>query len=124
MSEIGNFSTKQAKGVSALLTAKSVKDAAELAGVGYRTMLRWLDDPGFRAAPTQAEAGLLDHAARRLTTLQEQAIDTLADVLADERQSSQALRIRAAGVVLDYTLKLRELRTLEERIRALEAKVL
>lgn len=109
--------------IRALLQTKTVTEAAALAGVGERTLFRWLADSDFRAALATAEGELLDAAQRRLLALQGKAIDTLDALLAPESEVSHAVQLRAAQVVLDSLLKLRELRDLEERLAALESRL-
>lgn len=111
---------KQLRAVQALLTAKSIDDAATTAGVGARTLYRWLTEQPFKAALATAEGELLDAATRRLLGLQDAAIETFDDIL-KSASASQALRLRAAQSVLDYLLKLREQRDVEHRLQALEA---
>jgi hypothetical protein len=110
---------RQHRAISALIAAKSHVEAAEVAGVGERTLYRWLADPAFRAELSQAEGELIDLATRRLIDLQEAAIDALDETL-DAGAASPGVRLRAASLVLDYLLKLRELRTLEKRLSDLE----
>jgi hypothetical protein len=98
-----------------------VPAAAELAKVGARTLYRWLaEDGAFKVALAAAEGVAIDAATRRLLGLQESAIGTLEGVLNDDDASAHA-RVRAAGMVIDYLLKLRELRNVESRLAALEA---
>ncbi len=113
------LTTTQQRAVRALLTCKSVGEAAQLAKVGERTLFRWLSEPAFKVALSAAEGALLDSATRRLLGLQESAIETFEQVLGDA-SASQAVRLRAAQSVLDYLLKLRELRDVEQRLSALE----
>ena len=123
MAENGNplaISGKQRKAVAALLSSKNVAEAAAAAGLGERTLYRYMGDPAFRLALADAEGMAIDNATRRLLTMQDLAIDTIADVLSDSA-SSAGVRIRAAGQVLDYLLKLRELRNIEQRLVLLEA---
>ena len=121
MAENGSkLSAKQHRALSALLTSKSVAEAAAATGLGERTIYRWLTDPAFRQALSAAEGDLIDAATRRLLTLQGTALDTLEAVLGDE-DASAGVRIRAAQMVLDHLLKLRELRDIEQRLQALEA---
>ena len=124
MAENGNdLSTKQVRAVQALLSAKNVAEAAERSGVGGRTLHRWLtEDDAFRAALAAAEAELLDAATRRLLCLQGVAIDTFEAVLSNE-EASLALKLRAAGQVLDISLKLREVHNFEARMAELERAV-
>lgn len=110
----------QRKAIAALLSSRSVPEAAEAAGLGQRTIYRYMTDPAFRLALADAEGQAIDNATRRLLTMQDLAIDTIADVLKDP-ESSAGVRVRAAGQVLEYLLKLRELRNIEHRLTALEA---
>lgn len=113
---------RQQAAVRALLACKSVAEAAQRAGVGERTLYRWLADPAFRAALSAAEGDLLDAATRRLLGLQEGAIEVFEAVLKDASAAPSA-RLRAAQAVLDHLLKLRELRDVEQRLTALEQAV-
>ena len=119
MAEIGALSPKQQRAISALLTSKTVSGAARAAGVGERTIYTWLHTVEFRAALSVAEGDVIDNAVRRLLTLQAAALDALEQVLGDP-DVSQAVRLRAAQMVLELTIKLREQRDVEQRLSALE----
>ena len=111
---------KQQKAIAALLSSRNVPEAAKAAGVGERTLWRWMTEPEFAMALTHAEGVAIDTATRRLVSLQDSAIDVLQTVLNDA-QATPYMRLRAAGMVLDALLKLRELRNFEARLAALEA---
>jgi hypothetical protein len=104
-----------------LLTAKDIKAAAATVGIGERTIHTWLDDPAFQAALRQAEARTLDTAVRRLVGASGDALDTLVDLMTST-YVKDGYRIRAATVILEQLVKLRELNNLEQRLAALEAK--
>ena len=123
VSEAKKLTPKQEAAVRALLTSKNVGEASGAVGVSERTLYRWLADPDFRAALSVAEGDLLDAATRRLLTLQDDAIGAFEDVLTGGPDVTDTARLRAAQAVLDYLLKLREMRSIEERLAALEAKV-
>ncbi len=114
------LTTKQLRAVQALLTARSVGAAATAAGVNERTLYRWQTEPAFKAALAAAEGELLDAATRRLLGLQDAAIATFDGIL-KSTTASQALRLKAAQLVIDCTLRLREQRDVEHRLQALEA---
>jgi hypothetical protein len=114
------ISAKQKRAIAALLTTRDARAAAKQANVGERTLYRWLaEDDAFKRALSKAEGRAIDAAARRLISLQGTAIDTLKNVL-DDAEASATVRLRAAQAVLDYLLKLRELRNIEQRLTALE----
>ncbi|MFM8320970.1 MAG: transposase family protein [Chloroflexota bacterium] len=120
---VGELTPRQQRTIAALLQARNVSDAARMAGVGERTLYRWMGDPLFRAALASAEGDAIDQATRRLVGLQDGAIDLLQAMLEDPTAAA-AVRLRAAQSVLDYLLKLRELRDVEARLAALEKAVL
>ena len=113
------LSAKQQRAIEALLSSKSVAEAAASAKVAKRTLFRWMaEDQAFRAALSQAEGEMLDAATRRLLNLQGESIDTL-EYLISQAQT-ESVRLRAAQVVIETSLKLRELRDIEQRLTALE----
>ena len=84
------LTTRQRAAIAALLAAPSVLAAAHNAGVGARTLYRWLEDPTFRKALQEAEDLAIDAASRRLLSGQSQALDTLGE----EGQLSPAIHVR------------------------------
>lgn len=114
--------TLQTKAIAALLTEPTIEEAARVAGVGRRTLFRWLaEDAAFVAELRTAEEAAIDHAARRLVGLQDAAINVLSDVLTAP-DVAPGVRVRAASLIVELSLRLRELRSLEERVSALEGK--
>jgi len=89
---MAELSERQRRAVSALLTAPTVKAAAQQAGVGERTLRRWLTDPRFREAYRAASRRMLEDAAARLRAVAREAVDTLLAALQDDRTAN---RIRA-----------------------------
>jgi len=113
----GNLTPVQRRAIRALLTTRTAAEAATTAGVSERTLYRWLQDANFRAALLAAEGELIDGATRRLLQLQDGAIDVLDGLLVAQGDN---VRLRAAQVVLDHLLRLRELRDIETRLQNLE----
>ena len=119
MADNGSLSARQQRAVAALLASKTVAEAAASAKVGERTLFRWLaEDAAFRAALSQAEGELLATTTRRLLGLQGQALEALEYLLT--RGESEGVRLRAAQVALELSLKLREQVSIEQRLQALE----
>jgi len=113
------LTNRQQRAIAALLASKKVAEAASSAGIGERTLYRWLaEDQAFRAALSQAEGELLDIATRRLLSLQGKSIDALEHLI--DGAESEGVRLRAAQVAIETSLKLRELRDIEQRLTALE----
>ena len=114
--------TRQSKLIAALLDPanKSQQAACDAAGVPLRTLQNWLRDDDFTAALRDAEAVLVNHAARRLLSLTDDAIAALKDNLGEYSKPMHSLR--AAELVLSHVLRWREAQDLEQRIAALEGR--
>jgi hypothetical protein len=111
---------KQHKAVEALLTTGKVSAAAKEAGVSKDSLYRWMKQPAFHAAVRDAEVRALDDLSRLLVRLGRTAAATLAKAMSDPAVR-WATRVTAANASLSRLLQLRELATLESRVRALEA---
>jgi hypothetical protein len=112
------LTAQQHRAIAALLVSKSLAAAAKSSGVPERTLWRWAGDPRFLAALHSSEAGIIGATMRRLLQLSEKATDVLESLLDSPKPE---LRLRAAGMVLDQLLILRELTNVESRLAALEA---
>lgn len=119
MANNGILTPAQRRAINALLTERNTRDAAKVANVAERTLWRWLADSTFREELTRQEGAVIDQATRSLLSMQGAALEVFDQVLTSTT-ATDANRLRAAEGVLDYLLKLRELNTLEERIRKLE----
>lgn len=108
----------QRRAVEALLTAPSIKAAAEVAGVQRKTLHRWLKDPAFTAALKEAESAAIASLSRRLAMLGEQAALALDDALQPGEDMKN--RLRACEIVIGNLLKLKELIDFEQRLQDLE----
>lgn len=123
MTENGSLTTKQRRLIASLLSEPTILGASEKAGVSESTAYRWLrDDPEFKRQMTAAEGEAIDRATRQLIGLQDVAIKTIKTII-DDQATPPGVRLRAAATILDYLLKMRELRNLEQRLADLERKI-
>ncbi|GIV77436.1 MAG: hypothetical protein KatS3mg050_1830 [Litorilinea sp.] len=113
----GKVTPRQRKAIEALLTTGSITEASQAAGVARKTIYAWLKRDEFRAELHEAEAQALQSLSLSLVRLGEKAARTLGEAMDGEREST---RVRAADIVLQRLLQLRELVALEERVAALE----
>ena len=112
---------KRQAAIEALMSSKTQAEAAQAAGIGLRTLSRWLRDPDFVAELRAYERSAFDTAGRRLATLASDALDVVQVILDDETVSAP-VRLRAAESVLDRLLKWRDA-GLEERLDRLERRL-
>lgn len=112
-------SRRQAVFLAALLQSPTVCDAAKLAGISVATAWRWAADPAFRDEYRKAAADALQVALGRLQAASGAAVGVLAAIMDDAGQPG-AVRVAAAGRVLDTALRATELLDLAARVAALE----
>lgn len=116
------LSAKRHRAAMCLLLSGNVSEAAASAGVGRRTLCRWLKDPQFKAILATLERDAIESAARRLAGSSEKALLTIERILASD-SASDGLRLRAAFGLLDHALKWREQVAMDERITSLERRL-
>lgn len=122
MATDGNLTTQQHKAIAALMVASDILTAAQLAGVGERTLHRWLkEDADFQAALRTAETDAVAGAVRRLVGAADSAVTALVDIM--QGNAAASVRLRAAIALLDQLTKLRQLTDLEARIATLEGQL-
>jgi hypothetical protein len=113
----------QKRAIAALLSSRSVSEAADVAKIARSTLNRWLQDDTFRLALAEAEDGIIDGATRRLTSLIDKSIAALEGML-DNPQTPVFAKLRAAEAVIEHAIRLRELRSIEQRLSKLEGMLL
>ena len=118
MSLNDTLTTKQRKAIATMLTKPTTEAAAQAAGIAKRTLYRWLELPAFRDALKAAEGLAIDNAARRLAGGMDAALTTLSELTTGAE--SEAVKRAAAAEWINQTLKIQELRNLEERLTKIE----
>jgi len=109
---------KQASFLSALLTEATVAAAARKAGVSEPTARRWLAQIELKRAYREARAQIVENSLALLQRSTNAAVHTLLTLQRDGE--SEAVRLRAAQLTLDYSTKAVELADLAARVEALE----
>jgi len=107
--------------ILALACGTPVEAAALKARVSERTVYRRLADPQFRQRIQARRSDMVERAASMLTAGNLQAVKTL--LLLQEPTVADAVRLGASRAVLEYSIRLREIGDLEERLQALELQV-
>jgi len=110
---------KQEAAIAALLSQRTVEDAARVAGIGARTLFRWLELREFREAYLQARRQAFGQASARLQQATGAAVSVLLTLMLDANAPA-ASRVRAAHSVLELAAKALELEDIELRLRHLE----
>jgi len=96
------------------LTERNVEEAARAAGIGVRTLLRWLKLPDFQSAYRQARRDVYGQAIARLQQGTSPAATTLLKIMIDP-SVPPSVRVRAADSVLNHATKAIEIEEIEAR---------
>lgn len=105
--------------ILALLSQRSVEEAARVTGVGARTLYRWMREPEFDAAYREAKRASFSQSIARMHQLSGAAVTTLGKAMLDSN-TPPATKVRAADTILDHMAKAVELEDLEARLAQLE----
>lgn len=113
------FDHKMEQAVAALLSHRSIEDAAREVGISRNTLVRWMKEPEFQAECREARRAIFSHAIGRLQDAAGAAAMTLLKIMLDPNAPA-ATRLRAAEVVLEQAAKAGEIEDIEDRHAKLE----
>ena len=115
----GKFGRKQEEAIAALLTQRNVEEAARAAGIGTRTLLRWLQVPEFQKAYREARRAAFSQSIARLQQGASAAATTMLKLMIDTNTPA-SVRVRAAECVMNHATKAIEIEDIEARVSELE----
>jgi transposase-like protein len=113
------FGRKKEQAIIALLSHRTLEEAARAIGIVPNTLLRWMKEPEFDAAYRAAKRAAFAQSIARLHYLSSAAVTTLGKVML-ESATPPATKVRAADSILDHTTKAIEIEDIEARVAALE----
>jgi hypothetical protein len=113
------FGRKKEEAIAALLSHRSIEDAAHSVGVAPKTLLRWLKEPEFDAAYRKSRRGAFGQSVARLQQMSTAAVTTLGKIMVDPTAPAST-RARCADSILNHTAKAIELDDIDARVSALE----
>ncbi len=99
--------------------ATDVEEAARAAGIGTRTLMRWLQIPEFQDAYRQARRDAFGQSIARLQHASSAAASVLLKVMLDPNAPASSC-IRAPHSILDHAAKAIEIEDIEVRLSELE----
>ena len=116
---LGKFGRKQEEAIAALLTQRNVEEAAREAGIGTRTLLRWMQIPDFQKAYREARRAAFGQAIARLQQGTSAAATTLLKTMIDPATPA-SVKVRAAEAIFNHAAKAIEIEDIEARVAELE----
>jgi len=113
------FGRKKEEAIVALLSQRNIEEAARVAGIGTKTLVRWLRLPEFQRAFREARRAAFSQSIARLQQASSAAAATLLKIMVDPNAPASC-RIRAADSVLSHAAKATEIEDIEVRVSELE----
>lgn len=114
-----NVTRKQETAITNLLSHGTLKQSAAASGVAESTLRRWLKEPSFQAAHSQAKRELLDSTINRLRLIGSAGVRALHEVATDKASPAGA-RVGAGKAIIELMLRAAEVQDLAERLDKLE----
>lgn len=112
-------SRKQDLAILALLTEKTLKDAADKVGIGETTLWRWMQEDKFKEKYQEAKSQAVSHVTARLRQSMTIAVDALIE-MAENPNTPAMARANASRTLLEYGFKAHEMEDLQTRVEQLE----
>ena len=116
------LNTKHRQCIRLLADGLTVAEAAQVLGVGERTVYNWRAKPEFLAALRSADADNLREISRKLTTSSDTALGVLETIMNDTTAPA-SVRVRAASEILNHRARFYELVNLGDRLADIETRL-
>ncbi|NIN91585.1 hypothetical protein GTO36_01020 [bacterium] len=113
------FPRKKQEAIAALLTQPTIKEAAKSAGVGEKTLWRWLQNEEFRESYCDAKRRVVEEGISRLQQVCGEAVETLKEIMRDQEKPPSS-RVTASRIILEMAVKALEVQDLTSRVEKLE----
>jgi transposase-like protein len=113
------FGRKKEEAIVALLSHRTLEEAARAVGVAPNTLLRWQQDAEFDKAYRKARRVAFSQCIARLQQASGAAVSVLLKVLADPATPA-SVKVRAVDSVLNHAAKAIEIEDVEARVSDLE----
>ncbi len=113
----------QEAAIAALVGEPTYAKAAKAAGVGVRTLRRWIhSDADFRQRLREARASVFDQAVRAIHLASPTAAGVL-DGIAQDAAAPRTARVSAARALIHYSCRGHEMADIDGRLSELEARI-
>ncbi len=113
------LSKKQTDFITALMTCDTITQAHEKAGISQASAYKYLKDPTFKSVISEMRKEVMRGVISKLMTYGTHAVDTLANIMKDEKAPHTA-RVSAARAILENLTKTVEMSDMVDRLEQLE----
>jgi len=113
------FPRKKEQAIAALLSQRTIEGAAHVAGIGAKTLRRWLKDPELQEEYRKARHEIV-HQTIMCFQQNSPAAGTIILKLAADPKEPSGIRFKAAKFVVDTSINVTVIEDIEERLSNLE----
>jgi transposase-like protein len=113
------FGRKKEAAIAALLTQRTIEEAAKATGIAPNTLLKWMKEPDFRAEYRDARHDAFSQSIARLQQGTSAAATTLLKTMIDPATSA-SVKVRAAEAIFNHAARAIEIEDIEARVTELE----
>jgi hypothetical protein len=113
------FEQKMEQAIAALLSHKSIEEAAHEVGITSNTLQRWMKESEFQVELRKARRAAFSQAIGRLQDAAGAATSTLLRIMIDANTPAST-RLRAIEIVLEQGAKAATINDLDDRVTKLE----
>jgi ATPase subunit of ABC transporter with duplicated ATPase domains len=110
---------KQQASIAALLSYRTIEEAAQASKVGKTTLFRWFQDEAFQDSYRKARSEVVRHAIVQAQSSCSEAVNVLREIM-NSTESPASTRVSAAKAVIETSIKAVEIEDIEKRLDDLE----
>ncbi len=110
---------KQQAVIAALISHRTIEEAAKASNVGKTTLFRWFQDEAFQDSYRKARSEVVRHAIAQAQCSCSEAINVLREIM-NSTASPASTRVSAAKTVIETAIKAVELEDIEQRLDEIE----
>jgi hypothetical protein len=115
------LSRKQLKAIPVIISAKTITEGVKQAGISKTLFYDWMKDDNFRNEFIAKQNDVIEAALKELKGLSSEAVESLGKLLRETENEN--IRLKAIALILDHTIKIKELEDIEKRLEALEGRL-
>lgn len=115
-----NLSPKQRKAISLIIANGSISGGCQAAGISRSVFYNWMKNDAFRDAFISEQDNVIETALKDLKGLSSEAVESLGKLL---KESNDNIKLRAIALILEHTIKLKEIESIEQRLEAIERRL-
>lgn len=116
------LSVDQQRALELLLLGRTHLDVAKEVGVASFTLTRWKRLPEFKQALEEVRAAAFDGLVESINALTDEAVATISEMMRD-RDTPPQVRLSAARMIVETSIKVRETQQLADEIEAIKARL-